>query len=56
MNFQNFIDFLKVADLIPIHLHRPAGKMKVQPFGSIVASFLCPELTRERPAGGFEQC
>ena len=28
MNFQSFIEFLKVEDLIPIHLHRPGGKMK----------------------------
>jgi len=28
MTFQAFVDFLKVVDLIPIHLHRPAGKMK----------------------------
>jgi hypothetical protein len=31
LNFEGFIDFLKVADLIPIHVHRPAGRMKVQP-------------------------
>ena len=28
LTFQAFLDFLKVVDLIPVHLHRPGGKMK----------------------------
>ena len=28
MTFQDLIEFLKVVDLIPVHLHRPGGKLK----------------------------
>ncbi len=28
LTFQQFLEFLQVVDLIPVHLHRPGGKMK----------------------------